>query len=377
MYWYKITPLDVLMFRDAKPFTPGERAWATSSFPPSGHTVAGALRRICDEKGATFEIKGVFPCHDDTLYLPRPLGFAGLVPLVPLDWDDGSPPHQVLWNRLQPCPLVKPWDAPKGGDEDGQEERGRFFRQFLSQSAIADYLRTGRISEDNWLTSDKDEVRPWTIETRPHNAIEPGTRQVKEADGYFVENAVRMKPGWSLAVGIDRPMETTALQLGGEGHRAILERCESLDGQWKELRDISDRNFERGGRAIAYLTTPGIFERKHDNGKSTCRAWPWEWKLAHTVNPNQTPGNLVSVATDKAVPISCRIRENDGGDSPKSIPAPQVFAAPPGSLYYLNRPQRLFAESEPAESGQAWKKARRLRQLGYSELLWISYQEEK
>ncbi|MFS8902211.1 hypothetical protein NW845_12730, partial [Synechococcus sp. H60.2] len=43
MSWFVLSPLDVWMFRDARPFAPGERAWATSGFPPSGHTLAGAL----------------------------------------------------------------------------------------------------------------------------------------------------------------------------------------------------------------------------------------------------------------------------------------------------------------------------------------------
>ncbi|MFM7714712.1 MAG: type III-B CRISPR module-associated Cmr3 family protein, partial [Microcystis sp.] len=46
MYWYTITPLDVLLLRDAKPFSPGERAWAGSTFPPNGHTIAGALSAL-------------------------------------------------------------------------------------------------------------------------------------------------------------------------------------------------------------------------------------------------------------------------------------------------------------------------------------------
>jgi CRISPR-associated protein Cmr3 len=102
-----------------------------------------------------------------------------------------------------------------------------------------------------------------------------------------------------------------------------------------------------------------------------CQAWPWEWKLAHTVNGNQTPGHLVSVATDRAVPISCRIRDKD--DDQKSIPAPQVFAAPPGSVYYLNQPEQLFAENSDSKPGKALERAIRLHDLGYSELLWISY----
>ncbi len=50
MYWYKLTPLDVLMLRDAKPFSPQQRAWAGSVFPPNGHTLAGALRGLIGDK---------------------------------------------------------------------------------------------------------------------------------------------------------------------------------------------------------------------------------------------------------------------------------------------------------------------------------------
>ena len=71
----------------------------------------------------------------------------------------------------------------------------------------------------------------------------------------------------------------------------------------------------------------------------------------------------MSVATDKAVPISARIRDETTGDS---IPAPQVFAAPSGTVYYLDRPEALFQEQLIAP-----EKVRRWRQLGYSELLWI------
>jgi CRISPR-associated protein Cmr3 len=195
--------------------------------------------------------------------------------------------------------------------------------------------------------------------------------QVKDADGYFIENAIRLQPGWSLAIGIDQEIDTpTTLRLGGEGHRAILQRCQELDKQWQTLQDLSDNNRHKGERSLAYLLTPGVFERI-DDGKAMCQAWPWEWKLAHTVNGNQTPGHLVSVATDRAVPISCRIRDKD--DDQKSIPAPQVFAAPPGSVYYLNQPEQLFAENSDSKPGKALERAIRLHDLGYSELLWISY----
>ena len=123
---------------------------------------------------------------------------------------------------------------------------------------------------------------------------------------------------------------------------------------------------KKGGKIIAYLVTSGVFERIK-NGIALCRSYPWEWKLAHTVNGNQTPGNLVSVATNKAVSISCRMR----AQQKNSQPAPQVFAAPSGSQYYLNSPQELFQDSLEAS-----KQASRWRKLGYSELLWIPFIED-
>jgi CRISPR-associated protein Cmr3 len=371
MYWYTLTPVDVLLFRDAKPFSPGQRAWAGSTFPPNGHSIAGALSVLLNrDKETRFNLKGPFLCFkEETLYLPRPLGFIGKTPLVPLDWEKESPFSHTLSDPHQPRPLVTPIKLADTNEESVSPKQNKD-RQYLPFEVIETYLKTTCIHPDAWVVQHKGEDRPWKIETRPHNTIEAGKRQVKNEDGYFVEKVIRMLPGWSLAIACDREIKTpVTLRLGGEGHRVILQRCEVLDKQWEILKALSEENFNKKERSLAYLVTPGVFERLHDNNQAMCRAWPWEWKLAHTVNGNQTPGNLVSVATDRPVPISCRIRDKDGAI--KSIPAPQVFAAPPGSVYYLNQPQTLFQDSNTAsQTVQRW------RQLGYSELLWISYKED-
>ncbi|MEQ8964082.1 MAG: type III-B CRISPR module-associated Cmr3 family protein, partial [Coleofasciculus sp. C2-GNP5-27] len=174
--------------------------------------------------------------------------------------------------------------------QDGDEKN---FRQYLPYSVVQGYLETGRIKPEDWIQEYPGEDKPWTIETRPHNAMEEGTRQVKEADGYFVENAIRLQPGWSLAIGVNQEIETpVTLRLGGEGHRVILQRCE-LGEQWHSLQQQSNQNYRQGGRSLAYLVTPGVFERIHDGGKAMCRAYPWEWKLAHRVNPTQQLGQFV------------------------------------------------------------------------------------
>ena len=389
MHWYTLTPLDVLLFRDAKPFTPGERAWAGSIFPPTGHAIAGALRGLLQETiGLT--LRGPFLSYKETLYFPRPLNYVGTSSLAPANWlqqqadaqGEDHPCQQILWNRRQPVPLLSTEKT-----QSSEELDAAAYRQYLPYSSVMKLLNSQALTATDWRCGNGERPQPWTVETRPHNTLLEGKRQVKEADGYFVENAIRLDPGWSLAIAVDEDThkkiqaqgDPLILRLGGEGHRALLEASEPLNQQWKEIQAQSQDNWQQATnaqqhtpeqrRSLAYLITPGVFERKH-NGAATCRAWPWEWKLAHPANSNQAIGPLVSVATERPVPISCRFRDRDDGK--KSIPAPQVFAAPPGSVYYLEQPALLFQNQARLDNDQP-NKAHIWRQLGYSEMLWIPY----
>jgi len=363
MVWYTLTPLDVWLFRDAKPFAPGERAWASSGFPPSGHAIAGAVRGLLGE-AAQLQLTGPLLAREGEagmqLYLPAPLGFSGTAPLAPITWHPQRSLGHARWDRDLPCPLTQ-LQPPERSD-------GLPLRQYLPAEAFKRYLEGSCLPPADWHCQHPEEQQPWQVERRSHNAMAPGTRQVKDDDGYFVENAVRLAPDWHLAIGLERELNTpTTLRLGGEGHRALLQRCDALGHQWQQLQARSRQNFERGGAAIGYLATPGVFERRHKSGPPKCRAWPWEWKLAHGNQVNCQPGSLVGIATGKAIPISSRLRDREGA----SRPAPQVFAAPAGSQYYLNQPQPLFQDSDSAPA-----QVRRWRQLGYSELLWIAYSKD-
>ncbi|NJL47734.1 MAG: CRISPR-associated protein Cmr3 [Leptolyngbyaceae cyanobacterium SM2_5_2] len=361
MYWYTLTPLDVLLFRDAKPFTPGERAWAGSVFPPNGHALAGAIRGLLQTR-QQINLKGPFLCHAGQLHFHRPLNYVGDHPLVPVAWL--LPQLKMMWDQQMPMPLM----TEEGQALEQEKADSGKLRQFLTYNQVLKLLQHKPLTEEDWLCPEGVDPQPWTVESRPHNAIEPGQRTVKDSDGYFVENAIRLHSGWSIAISLDHDTHTqlqtlgipATMRLGGEGHRALLERCSGLDKQWQTIQTLSGTNFYRQERALAYLVTPGVFERTR-NGVATCRAWPWEWQLAHAPNKNQTPGPLVSVATDRPVPISSRRR--DGNDS---VPAPQVFAAPHGSVYYLERPKELHQDN-PDHKSYKW------RQLGYSELLWLPY----
>ncbi|MBD2576993.1 type III-B CRISPR module-associated Cmr3 family protein [Oscillatoria sp. FACHB-1406] len=377
MYWYTLTPLDILLFRDAKPFTPGERAWAGSVFPPNGHAIAGAIRQLIshdltDKESGKIELCGPFLCNGKTLYFPSPLNYVNSQRLTPISWlPENHSARRMVWDRRKPEPLLLEKSSSNQADLESKNDRD--CRKYFSYKTVRKLLNGEQLECEDWLLDKGKPEKLWKVETRSHNTLETGTRQVKDADGYFVENAIRLHPGWSLAIGLkaELPQVPATIRLGGEGHRAIVERCAELDKQWNELQALSQQNQAKGGRAIAYLVTPGVFERlrrknpaNYQESKSYCRPYPWEWSLVHTTNSNQTPGNLVSVATASAVPISCRIKDKA---KDTSIPAPQVFAAPPGSSYYLNIPQGLDLESP---NNQHW------RQLGYSELLWIDCTSE-
>jgi CRISPR-associated protein Cmr3 len=365
MYWYTLTPLDVLMFRDAKPFSPAERAWASSVFPPNGHTLAGAIRAVLGE-AVTLEIKGPFLCKENSLYFPRPLSYVNDQRLAPSSWLEAHPCRHMIYDRSLPVPLVAERPSVDKDDDDSSGLQAKS-RQFLPHAVFKQLLQGEKIAPEAWLCDqDKGEQpEPWALENRSHNALEPGTRQVKDADGYFVEKAVRLQPSWSIAIGLNREMAVPiALRLGGEGHQVLMERCDELATQWQEVAKLSEQAAAHSGKVMAYLATPGVFERRHKTGGATCRAWPWEWALTNPVNRNQPKGSLVSVATAKGLPISCRMRDQEGS----SVPAPQVFAAPPGSVYYLETPEVLFQDKSTAPAA-----VKRWRQLGYSELLWMKY----
>lgn len=412
MYWYKLTPLDVLLFRDAKPFSPGERSWAGSVFPPPGHAIAGAIRGLLQEK-VEIKLTGPFLCRDKTLYFPSPLSYDEGNLLVPLDWDENHHLHNVLESDpSQPKPLVRAsWNPKRKDNSDHGEEKQ--YRPYIPTEVIKAYLHAGTIKETDWQ-GEKDEIEPWIEETRSHNTIEDGTGQVQDESGYFVENTIRLREGWGLAIGIEvigvedkfkkiteeelkelnlklknlDSLDSVVLRMGGEGHQVLMQRCDSLGQQWDELQEISNSNRDRAlelwketkdsqkppeSLCLAYLVTPGVFERRdkfNQNNPVLCKPHPWEWKFAAHPNPNQSQdkskASLVSFATDRAIPISCRMQI--GKDKSKSSrAAPQVFAAPPGTVYYLEKPEDLFQDT-------ATGKIKRWRNLGYSELLWIKFQ---
>lgn len=398
--WYTLTPLDVLMFRDAQSFASGGRAWTNGRFPPTGHAIAGALHSLL-QSHTPFELRGPFLCRERTLYFPRPLGYdpttqPAPAELTPLAWDANNALSELLQTDPERVRSIvqASWDSNQKL-ADSQTVR---YPAYLPHETIAHYLKTGQITTEQWQQAQTQPPIPWLTPTRSPNTVEVGIRQTQDADGFSVEDAVRIYDGWRIAIGIGTHAKTdqtltipehTVMQLGVEGQAVVLERADELGQQWEALQGLSQANFEKAGHAIAYLVTPGVFERrdmKRRNGKARettlCRPYPWEWGLAHSkqTQPSKPP-LLVSYATEKPLVISGRMSVSPDRDPSQALdfPAPQIFAAPPGSLYYLDQsPPQLGKDRWPygdvglfQDSTQAPGTVRRWRELGYSELFWI------
>lgn len=81
--WLKIEPLDVLLFRDGRPFSAGEDHHATSLFPPNPSTVSGAIRTylmrsgiledVGDAENSPIQFLGPMVMRGDRIYVRCPL----------------------------------------------------------------------------------------------------------------------------------------------------------------------------------------------------------------------------------------------------------------------------------------------------------------
>ena len=115
MTWYRITPLDVLLFRDSRPFSPADGSWARGLFPPMPMTVFHGLRSLLrqrttkgDRTNRDLDFLGPFLRDgEDRLWLPTPKDLVCLYPpsVGAKQRSDGW--HSV--HRLQPAPEEPSW----------------------------------------------------------------------------------------------------------------------------------------------------------------------------------------------------------------------------------------------------------------------------
>ncbi|MBE9176924.1 hypothetical protein IQ225_19200, partial [Synechocystis salina LEGE 06155] len=264
--WYSISPIDVLIFREAKPFSPGDGSWAKSFFPPLPTTVFQALRsatnwlEIQDRTTRNFRFLGPFLLQEETgkkptVWLPTPKDLLGVYTQQKTEIQEQNINDTInfedttsIWHRttrLQPldetekdifgfdddvffsegsqfAPMVAPHHLKGNKSLADQEFIGGRPLPWIKAEALVQYLQGNLPTQQSDFHDD-----PWTIQVMPHIKMEAGQRQVKSEDGYFTEVAIRLEDGWQLIAGMNENLSPRVVRLGGEGHQALIRPLES------------------------------------------------------------------------------------------------------------------------------------------------------
>ncbi|WP_218079708.1 type III-B CRISPR module-associated Cmr3 family protein [Anthocerotibacter panamensis] len=371
MHWHIVEPLDVLLFREAKPFSPGAGSWAKSLFPPMPITVFQALRSALEQYTNTqqsqrrdLEFLGPFLINgEDDLWLPTPKDLLAVKTRSPSEKEtpnDNLSDKSNDWeftHRLLPIPeqhkyvfadddlqvMVPPQLAPNEFICGRPEP-------WIKEEALVKYLKGDTLQE-----SDEFCDNPWGSQVLPHILIQDDKRQVAEEAGYFTEVAVRMKSGWRFACALSVRLPQTTVRLGGEGHRALVYHApSSVTEAYQALGPFEKRP---DTAKFAYLLTPALAEVSSG---------------VYSVYPNNWKEHLSGCVSDRAVlwgGVSALRRKvgTDQTSPPEFALLPQRAYVPAGTVY------RFKGKGPPNNRllpvlDTPWLDT--LRSLNYGKLLW-------
>lgn len=371
MYWYSLEPLDVLLFREAKPFSPGDGSWAKSQFPPSPSTVFQALRStlatLKQNKQRNLEFLGCFLLDsEDNLYLPTP---KDLIAIGKKSLENSSeensqeddydnkentwhhtdrliPANQEenIWKHLCfDCDSLPPMVAPLLNEDE-------FIcrpQPWIKWSALHTYLQG-----NNPNNPDDFKCDPWDIQILPHTHMEKSRRKVLDADGYFTEVAIRLQPQWRLVAGLSVAIAPTVIRLGGESHRVLVTPLNNFT-QGEQLQ-----NYKGTNENFAYVLTPGLAEIE----PSVYGVYPTSWHTFLKGCVSDRPLLYGGVSMMKRhLSIS-----GERGDNEFSL-LPQRAYLPAGTVYLFKNKPSNSDQLLPQCDGN-WLTT--LQKLNYGKLLW-------
>ena len=425
--WYKIDPIDLLLMREAKPFSPGDGAWAKGQFPPLPITVFQALRSAtawqdnssgCQTRNLTFT--GPFLLHTSlegemTLWLPTPQDLVCVMRRTisagdsseqaeedftevavewertarfqPLDYKNPAWKHLGLDSDFFSEEQLVPMVPPMRSEAHTEQNRNACLYRHHQPDKTSEKDRTKAKSEiwdtisgrpKPWIRADAlirylngevltDEAcfsgDPWDTQVLPHIKVQLGTRQVEDGDGYFTEVAIRMRPNWQLVAAISAELSAKVVRLGGEGHRALLEPMSSPPPCWNELQAFRQ---PKDGCDTAYVLTPALAESTA--GDECFGLIPDVWKpaLRSCVGDRPLLGGGMSVFRKEVV--------TEGKKELKQNVAfqPQRAFVPPGTIYRFKSEQVSADLSDSSrllpDEGGNWLTT--LKSLNYGILLW-------
>lgn len=409
MQWYQIDPLDLLMFRESKPFSPGESSWAKGLFPPLPSPVFQALRSATEfipkphEKSdlerssipeKNMQFWGPFLMDEfNQVWLPTPKDLVGVKQKDSRDKDKDKQDQDDDWTSVTrlvpqseqpdwkyisfPKNHLKPLVSPQLHNEPfpGPPPYRVYdvvlgpLKPWMKLTALVEYLQGKLPTHPKDFTDD-----PWGVQILPHIKMEPGTRQVSDREGYFTEVAIRLKPGWKFIAALNQESQqiipTRVVRLGGEGHRALVSPINFPD--WKELERLITPNSDS---SIAYLLTPGLARTE---GKKPHQliysAYPEAWKdilLGCATSRPLLWGGISSIQRSQV-----NVPEKSKKLWQFSL-LPQRAFVPPGTVYLFKKMSSDdFRKKQPSdyrllpqlESQDNWLDT--FKNLNYGLLLW-------
>lgn len=364
--WVSIDPLDVVFFRDAKPFLAGESVWASGCFPPSPFALLGALRsrmlvymsekqdisikefarkkEIRDLIGGPNDLgpltmTGPFLSHDDEVLFPWPRD------VLPAGSDVVN--NDLYHSDIQGAVFLKPakslWNTYSHGPEllplKPSSTAGTIPDiGYLKGSSLLDYLLGDEMGVCLRTTD------ATVLEPRLGITLSPGRTAslglIYTAVCHRLYNGVRL---WVQLAGSNGPVEDLLppkgfLALGGESRAGYFERVnnDDLPGSLKAIshqkEDLRHALLGRKGIKL-YLLQSAIFENgwlpdgiTSDNDKRK------------TISIQGVKLNLKAAAVGKPQLIG-------GWDLAHNRPRDTRRAAPPGSVYFFETEKELDENS--------------------------------
>jgi len=322
-----IRPLDVLLFREPRPFDPTDSASSTLPLP---RTLAGMIRthfmraagltpqtmhalrqRQPDHWFVRYQVRGPWFCHHP--------GQGSPLPLVPLPADLAYRRQQASLTRLRPLTpddarLLPAWRPSHPGllplwarSADGKPSTGHY----LTLAGLADYLADRNLSPSQLCPSDE----LFVLEERTGIGVDASSQTAAESRIYSVR-MLRLRPGIRFYAELLLPDNAPSpealfpsgltLPWGGEGRRADITRTSPVS--WPTAPPCQ-------GRRLSLLITPGVFHNAQ---------YPWK---------PQERGQLLAAAVGKPLAVSGWDMAGVAEHGHRQRPRPTRYAVPAGAVY--------------------------------------------
>jgi len=348
-----IEPLDVLLFRESKPFTGGEDHLARSVFPPPPSTVYAAIRsHLLSHRFGRFEAfkegRDVPPELAAEIGSPTKFGTLALRRLLVARRRESADADQrtISVELLYPMPqdvaeikgtgrlvLLKPADGFSVRTNLPPRLRHLWLAKdvhleaaagWLTEKGMQRYLSDDAHSPDSFFVPEDviagDRIREaiFTREERTGIARDRARRSVREGLLYSVEY-LRLRQGVGFFAEFDGTKllsDSGTIALGGDRRPAHYQMARASD---LALEKIKEQIRERR-RFKLVLTTPALFEH----------GWRPRWIDERTLegSRNGVRVRLVAAALGKPVGIG-------GFDLVKQFPKPLHRFVPAGSVYFF------------------------------------------